>query len=617
VFGLEPGEWPFGVSEKLRGSAQILDITDDVTGEPHTNAQKRIPMYVNEVGYDLARKQNVFIANEDDRSVHYYFTAGRNLQKGDKIELLTDYGDLYETNRERQGYGLKSIFRQDKCDKHKPSRMMRELQSRSDVVDILEKAPFIELLRIVEHLTTKTWEPLLARAKKKQTLSRIQIRSVIRTSWLARLLEALVDKHVEDGSRKQVCYQSEELLRQCARHIDSLLQSWESVLLPRYLTNEDKDIFEDEIAQEALYLTRQKLKRPLCASTWCPLSRKLLCDITKAVSDCRLNDKVGFLSKVMAKHAKAAIRCFLDDHRNPTKLDQFSFAPMMSSVVSIPDLKESYVLGEALFTDHSILPKSVHATALSIAQGTSSDRDTRKVCSKMGYVVVAAPSVPKQSQETQDHLLSCVRTLQEGDAIVPNLHWYCTWQIAYVVDTLAAAVLPRPQYDWIMRSLQNELPDARFDKMIACARNHGMAISDNALFLAVNAAAVKARSDAFCNIVKTSLDASDRNAAAPQTLRNKVTRAPKPLTAQPRNSPEKIYEGPPTVSLPDGVDWPKGWFQRTYKRQSGHSKGGTDHYFFSPVVEYKLRSKIDVIRFLLALEKYGNEEEAAKKFRRS
>jgi hypothetical protein len=33
VFGKGPGEYAFDVPEKLKGQIQIIDITDDVTGE--------------------------------------------------------------------------------------------------------------------------------------------------------------------------------------------------------------------------------------------------------------------------------------------------------------------------------------------------------------------------------------------------------------------------------------------------------------------------------------------------------------------------------------------------------------------------------------------------------
>ena len=55
----------------------------------------------------------------------------------------------------------------------------------------------------------------------------------------------------------------------------------------------------------------------------------------------------------------------------------------------------------------------------------------------------------------------------------------------------------------------------------------------------------------------------------------------KKKTSVPRAKPELIYRGEPTMTWPiQGETWPKGWFQETYRRSSGESKGGTDNYWY-------------------------------------
>ena len=39
----------------------MIDITDDIDGDPHADARKHIPMHVNKVGHTKARKRNVLI----------------------------------------------------------------------------------------------------------------------------------------------------------------------------------------------------------------------------------------------------------------------------------------------------------------------------------------------------------------------------------------------------------------------------------------------------------------------------------------------------------------------------------------------------------------------------
>jgi hypothetical protein len=67
-----------------------------------------------------------------------------------------------------------------------------------------------------------------------------------------------------------------------------------------------------------------------------------------------------------------------------------------------------------------------------------------------------------------------------------------------------------------------------------------------------------------------------------------------------------VYEGPPDRK--PGVVFPPGWIQRTYKRPGTSPRVRVDHYWFSPVTQKKLRSIVEVQRFLKALEENGGDE---------
>ena len=45
LFSQRPCEYLFGVEEKIHDQPQQIDITSDVTGEPHDLAKAEIPMY--------------------------------------------------------------------------------------------------------------------------------------------------------------------------------------------------------------------------------------------------------------------------------------------------------------------------------------------------------------------------------------------------------------------------------------------------------------------------------------------------------------------------------------------------------------------------------------------
>ena len=73
IFNHEPSGWSFGVNEKLfPWQEQMVDITDDLTGDTHQLAQNELAMHVNEVGHDKTLTQNVWALDTHDRSVEYF-----------------------------------------------------------------------------------------------------------------------------------------------------------------------------------------------------------------------------------------------------------------------------------------------------------------------------------------------------------------------------------------------------------------------------------------------------------------------------------------------------------------------------------------------------------------
>lgn len=46
--------WNFAAEERLKGCTQIIDVTDDCTGEPHRLAREHIPMVRTEFGLNIS-----------------------------------------------------------------------------------------------------------------------------------------------------------------------------------------------------------------------------------------------------------------------------------------------------------------------------------------------------------------------------------------------------------------------------------------------------------------------------------------------------------------------------------------------------------------------------------
>jgi hypothetical protein len=68
-----------------------------------------------------------------------------------------------------------------------------------------------------------------------------------------------------------------------------------------------------------------------------------------------------------------------------------------------------------------------------------------------------------------------------------------------------------------------------------------------------------------------------------------------------------VYEGPPTTKFPGEGDWPDGWTQKTYKRASGNTVGRLDHYWLPTTKGPKLRSTVEVLRYLVDKRKESEQ----------
>jgi hypothetical protein len=106
-----------------------------------------------------------------------------------------------------------------------------------------------------------------------------------------------------------------------------------------------------------------------------------------------------------------------------------------------------------------------------------------------------------------------------------------------------------------------------------------------------------------------STKAASKKPAPPAKKQKPAVKASKP---SPRaGSDPVIWEGKPDEKLEGG--WPSGWIKRIYERQEGASKGTKDRYWYTPIQKYKLRSMVEVKKFLKALADHDGDEIMAKK----
>ena len=142
------------MKEALNGQPQVVDFTSDTSGSPHETARFRyIAMYVNEVGHNLSLTENVKpLPSATSRSVSYYAYIEQSLQKGDEIELLTNYGTRYESMRERRGYGKNNAV---KSDNDNETRVIRNLAERKDIVALIRGMSEDGLCQLTTFLSSK------------------------------------------------------------------------------------------------------------------------------------------------------------------------------------------------------------------------------------------------------------------------------------------------------------------------------------------------------------------------------------------------------------------------------------------------------------------------------
>lgn len=119
-------EWVFDAAD----SRYQLDITDDVTGDIHSEAKKHIHTYVNECNDD--EKVCIEAQHDPEGCVHYLLGHAHESQgdfvlpsDGTEVEVFVNYGDNYERVRLRNGYSflpdqqdesLKTIEQEDVTD---------------------------------------------------------------------------------------------------------------------------------------------------------------------------------------------------------------------------------------------------------------------------------------------------------------------------------------------------------------------------------------------------------------------------------------------------------------------------------------------------------------------
>lgn len=647
--------YPFEAEEELENEVQIIDVTDDVTGRPHKAAREKIPMYVNEVGYDLKNKQTVFgHGSESGHGVIYNVVLcdGMVMNKDDCFELLCNYFQSYEPIREMEGYGLENLYHGLASS---IARIVRNgVEERTFALDNLKSLKPLKISDGLERVTEITLNPIneIIRAfvisGDTSAVSSLQLVASRRAAWLEYkcrpVLREWEQKLLPDYTD---CRHNAGILS--IRQAERSLASWgcqeylfgQAKTDNRVLGDDAKTISEVlrmEAREDVCFELNEQILNPFDESVWCKIGRDLceqICDIVH-FSDCPpwceaedFQSRLIMTSKCVSAVGHAAARMKLAIRESTVDIS-FTSGLTEDHVIhgGAVEIASACKTSNEFYLDCGTTQKAFSAEIarrLSLLDAISSggevaERSSRPLYYKDTFVMTEA----SQLKGEHAHLskIASIPTNATADKTI-NLEWYMLWQVAYPACVFLRRYLPSHfelllpkicgltglQRDWIEFALQRgmqEKPDKLED---VCLPKKDIQY-EWVPTLVQHTVAAKQRSGVAKVRAKTS-----------KAHREKI-RSPKKAKTLPLGGVHfppggkrgLRWEGPPTErefrGTKEPITWSSGWKKQIFERVAGKTKGDFDSYWFSPL-GMKLRSMSEVKRFFDCLAACANDEKAA------
>jgi hypothetical protein len=433
IFSSIPNEWCFGVEESLNGQQQMVDITDDVTGEPHKSACEHIPMYVNEVGHDNTLTQTVHaLLSNDERSVLYYIAIAEPMRQGDTIELLVAYKGFYEEVRERKGYALSNLDGSKKSDDHLGTFLKRNFEERTAIKDIVAALSLMNLYLMIDWLEpfhaklAQLVDDFIPRAKTTKRgdspetcpLAQ-QFVSLRRLSWISKLLQQQLDSLEETITSKE----GRAIFDQSSQSLCTLKwTSWQELIsvLEQFPDTKDsngkniKEVFVAEIVEETCYEVKKRIVEPMEESLWCEVSMRLVTSLCIATAKAFWKDGGADQESLFRKFMQIGERAKFDI-RGGSDARGLAFFPKFEGSAGLKDKafpRRSGTAGEVM-------------TKLAKADN---------------------PDCVKASPELSDELLAIPIPIENVTEPKIQETWYLCWQVIHVIDSFAQRYLRESPY---------------------------------------------------------------------------------------------------------------------------------------------------------------------------
>mmetsp|Transcript_46730 Transcript_46730/g.69110 ORF Transcript_46730/g.69110 Transcript_46730/m.69110 type:complete len:698 (+) Transcript_46730:212-2305(+) len=300
IFGNEPANWMFRLSEENGKHKQVVDLTDDATGELHSEAKLNVCLYVNEVRHSEGLKTNVLSQEINGRSIHYHLCIGKPMKKGETIELLVDCLDGFERSRERKYDGKTNTEDGFQSDNYNAIRMLRLFKERKDIdekITTMSEEDMQACLHFIENRILKSVLSSTTSLCKDTRINGFKSESIPSSrQWLARRRIHWVEERLKHRMDQ---FQSKKRTTRIATswdfsNMDRVLRDmkWDSTseILSFSLDHcikKKKDlefVLREEISGEILFAASKHLHNPYNEYYWCPIATKLLNEAIRCIA---------------------------------------------------------------------------------------------------------------------------------------------------------------------------------------------------------------------------------------------------------------------------------------------------------------------------------------------
>jgi hypothetical protein len=436
-------------------------------------------MYVNEIGHNKNYKQNVHALDKDDRAVHYFLHIIKPMKPGDSIECLVDYFKVYESVRERKGYGLANR-KGVKSDEDFATAMSRNFVERTDMEETVFNLGMGEIYIILEWLDSirsqlveitdsfilkEDWRGVLPDSIPTSQ----QFVALVRFEWLAQRFRNRLEIIEAEVLEMENYPPTNAIFRQCREWIDDM--KWKSCVPFIFKLNhfdeltdrrgkKVKEVFDREIIEEICFNVKDRLVRPFAECMWCPMARHLTETLSKNIYVLKHTDGEGSthmknkLFDLCLIHSKSAAALAFDG-----ELANLEFDPDIPNDTSFSKNDLITFCGfqpkSPFFKDNTTTPKGLTAAVVelqayydAVELGLEPCLDPAQFKHRTEGNVVITGGLATERQDGFHKLIGIPRSVETiiRHSFGVNTTWYIIHQIIFVIDAFASKFLPNSRY---------------------------------------------------------------------------------------------------------------------------------------------------------------------------